>query len=153
MQKSFSLMPSKPAQDLNVNPLMNDQQAAMLDSIADENVDEEDLSHGAAPSHAATLPVELTKKERRFFSLFRSTNTDDKDQGSLPEGVDLNTVQAQQASGSLPQVGMTAAEKEAQVEDQARREAYIAEYAKQEQKNTKAHDEFVNIFDSAKEQR
>ena len=48
---------------------------------------------------------------------------------------------------------MTAAEKEAQVEDQARREAYIAEYAKQEQKNTTAHDEFVNIFDSAKEQR
>ena len=149
LQKSFSLMPSKPAQDLNVNPLMNEQQAAMLDSMADEKVDEEDFSSAAVPA----LPVEMTKKERRFFSLFKSTNTNPNDQTSVPESMDLNSVQAQKAGGILPRVAMTAEEIEMKEEDMARREAYIAEYAKKEQKNTKAHDKFVNIFDSAKGER
>jgi hypothetical protein len=146
-------MPNKPAQDLNVNPLMNEQQAAMLDSIADEQVDEEDFSYAAAPASAAALPAELTKKERRFFSLFKSTNSHENDQGSIPDDIDLNTVQAQQATRNLPRVSVTAAEIEAKEEDMARREAYIAEYAKQEQKNAKIHDKFVNIFDSAKGHR
>jgi hypothetical protein len=154
LQKSFSLMPSKPAQDLNVNPVMNDKQAAMLDSIADEQVVEEDFSSAAA---APAVPVELSKKERRFFNLFKSTNTHENDQGSIPKSIDMNAVHAQQASSSLPQVAMSTAEIEAKEEDMARRQAYIAEYAKQEQKNAKKHDEehehFVNIFKSAKEQR
>lgn len=150
--KSFSLMPNKPAQDLNVNPLMNDRQAAMLNSIADEQVDEEDFSHAAVPG-AAALPVEMSKKERRFFSLFQSANGNASDQTSVPEGMNLNLIHAQQAGGSLPRVSMSAAEVEAKEEDMARREAYIAEYAKQQLKDGKVHDKFVNIFDSAKEQR
>ena len=152
MQKSFSLMPNKPAQDLDANFLMNDKQAAMLNSIGGEEIDTEDFSPAAVPG-AAALPVEMTKKERRFFSLFQSTNTNANDQTSVPEGMDLNLVHAPQAGRDLPRVSLTAAEVDAKEEDMARREAYIAEYAKQAQKDEKVHDKFVNIFDSTKEQR
>jgi len=145
-------MPNKPAQDLNVNPLMNDKQAAMLNGISDELVEEEDLSLAAVPG-AAALPVDLSKQELRFFSLFQNTNANANDQTSVPEDMDLGLINAPKAGRDLPQVSMTPEELEARVEDKARREAYMAEYAKQEQKDQKKHDRYLKTFDSLKGKR
>lgn len=148
--KSFALMPDKPPESLDVNPLVNQEQADMLGSLADEEVDEEDLGDAIAVPAASNAPVNLTKKEQRFFSLFQGTSSKEENQAAVPEGVKLAAVHASEQESLLPKVGETQAEREAKEEDLARRQAYIEIYAKEQEKQDatqkKAHDKFVGIF-------
>lgn len=162
-------MPSKPPDTLESQLA----QVKELDRIADQAVDEETLNDNdddddevVAPP-PPTNPIDLTKKEARFYSLFDGNTSKQEVQGSLPDDVDLDRVHSASTTSEEQQLlagrgsteGETKEEAEAKKEDLARRQAYIEIYAEEEAKRSregeyeKKHRKYIGIFGQQTQQK
>jgi hypothetical protein len=146
-------MPDHPPESLDAINKAKDS----LDNVADTQVDGEEDAGPPVSAPAATAPVELTKGEARFFSMFQGTSGNSGDQSSVPKGVDLSAVHASETAALLPSVGVSAEVREAKEEELARRAAYQEIYAKEAQKKGKEEEErhrhFTNIYKSELEKK
>jgi len=151
LQKSFQSMPSKPSGDLGkLGGITNQEQEEMLETIADNEVVEEDLGEGSGSRNLSPqIAAELTEKQKRFYALFKNTTSESEIQASVPDQLDLAAVKKIMKSEDLPTVHDTPEEKEAKIEDMARRAAYLAMEKKAEKdpkRYKECHDMYVANF-------
>lgn len=144
-------MPSKPSGDLgNLGGITNQEQEKMLETIADTEVVEEDLDGGSASRKLSPhIAAELTEKEKRFYALFKNVTAESEIQASVPDQLDLAAVKKIMKSENLPTVHDTPEEKEAKIEDMARRAAYLAMEKKAEKdpkRYKECHDMYIANF-------
>ena len=138
---TFHAMPSKPKETLDgLQGVTNSEQAALL-----WTTDELEEHKQTLPP---TLASEMSEKQRRFFALFKDTLNEQDLQASVPDELDLAAVQKVIAAKELPSVHVTPEEKEDQLEDLARRAAYLAMQQKitRDPKYQEYHDKFVAFY-------
>ena len=94
------------------------------------------------------MAAELTDKQKRFFALFRNTLNERDIQAAVPDALDLAAVKKVMKTKELPEVHDTPEEKEAKLEDLARRAAYLAlqQKAEKDEKYKSCHDLYVANF-------
>jgi hypothetical protein len=138
---AFQAMPSKPLQSIDsLQGITNTSEAALL--LTTDEIEE----------HKRELPdtiaCEMTEKQRRFFALFKDTMNEAELQASVPDSLDLAAVQKVIQAKELPTVETSKEEKEEELEDLARRAAYLAMQNKiaEDPKYTKYHDRFVAFY-------
>ena len=128
----------------NLDNLQGITNAAELALVMTENEYEE--TKQSLPRHIQT---ELTEKERRFFALLQQGTKYDDLQAAVPDSLDLAAVQRVVASKELPRVDVSSEEKDGQLEDMARRAAYLSLAAKTQEEGSKYqeyHDRFVAFY-------
>lgn len=138
---AFHAMPSKPLRSIDsLQGVTNSSEAALL------------LTTDELEEHKQTLPEtlasEMTEKQRRFFALFKDTMNEAELQASVPDSLDLSAVQTVMKAKELPRVETSKEDKEAQLEDLARRAAYLAMQQKinEDPKYKEYHDKFVAFY-------
>lgn len=138
---TFDAMPSKPSVDLDsLQGITNSSQAALMFTT-----DELEEHKQTLPE---TLASEMTEKQRRFFALFKDTTNEAELQASVPDSLDLAAVQKVIQAKELPAVKGSTEDKEAHLEDLARRAAYLAmqEKVTRDPKYKEYHDKFIAFY-------
>lgn len=139
--KAFQAMPSKPLRSIDsLQGITNSSEAALL--LTTDEIEEHKRE---LPD---TLACEMSEKERRFFALFKDTMNEAELQASVPDSLDLAAVQKVIQAKELPKVESSKEDKEAQLEDLARRAAYLAMQQKisEDPKYKEYHDRFVAFY-------
>lgn len=138
---AFKAMPSKPVQSIeSLQGITNSSEAALLLTTDEIEEHKKELPD--------TLACEMTEKQKRFFALFKDTMNEAELQASVPDSLDLAAVQKVIQAKDLPKVAISKEEKEQELEDLARRAAYLAMQQKvsEDPKYKKYHDRFVAFY-------
>eukprot|EP00889_Picochlorum_renovo_P005409 jgi/Picre1/32439/NNA_007785.t1 len=102
----------------------------------------------SAPVESLDSLQEMSQKQRRFFALFKDTLNESDIQASVPDELDLAAVKKVMSMKELPNVAVSKEDKEAQLEDLARRAAYLAmqEKVTKDEKYKEYHDRFIATY-------